>query len=77
MLLGAGTNNELKIGYVMETDSEFRGLLINAGAGFKYLIGTGAAFRFEYRYTHSRLKVYDEKESFNYHQFLADVSIFF
>ncbi|MDI6698694.1 MAG: outer membrane beta-barrel protein [Candidatus Saccharicenans sp.] len=79
LLAGPGINNGIRYGFVMEADDDLSGLALNAGGGLKYLIGNNAAFRFEYRYTHNRLKweLYYEKESFNHHQFLVGLSLFF
>lgn len=77
LLAGIGITNGIKIGYLMEADNEVSGFVINAGAGLKYLVGSSAAIRFEYRYLHNRLDFDGTKENFNHHQFLIGVSVFF
>jgi opacity protein-like surface antigen len=78
LLAGIGITNGIKIGYLMEADSEINGFVINAGAGLKYLIGNSAALRFEYRYMRSHLKDnWGNTDNFNSHQLLLGASIFF
>lgn len=78
VLAGLGMTNGVKIGYLMEADSEFKGLVINAGAGLKYLIGNSAALRLEYRFMHNHLKVEEgHSDNISSHQVLLGVSLLF
>jgi len=78
VLAGFGFGNGMPLANIVEGDSDINATVINAGAGVKYLIGNSAALRFEYRYTHDRLKFDVEgTEKVNIHQLLAGVSVLF
>ncbi|MDD8021005.1 MAG: porin family protein [Acidobacteriota bacterium] len=62
--------------YIGESDTN--SLLINAGAGVKYLFGDRAAIRVEYRYSYNHLTWDDDySENVNVHKVLTGISLFF
>jgi|YelNatPaOPRAMG01_1025707.scaffolds.fasta_scaffold37886_1 opacity protein-like surface antigen len=79
VLVGIGFGNGVPLANLVEGDSEVKAMVINAGAGIKYLIGNSGALRLEYRYTHDRLSYSDvsEKDNLNLHQLLMGISLFF
>jgi opacity protein-like surface antigen len=78
VLAGIGFGNGLTYAGVAEGDSDINSTALHFGAGVKYVVGTSAALRVEYRYTHYHLSVTDlGAENYNFHQLLTGVSIFF
>jgi opacity protein-like surface antigen len=78
VLAGFGFGNGIPVAHLVEGESDINATVINFGAGVKYLIGSTAALRFEYRYTHDHLKYQGGySENMNIHQVLAGISVFF
>jgi len=78
ILGGIGFGNGFTFAGIAEGDTQMNAFVFHFGAGAKFLIGSSAAFRLEYRYTHNRLtETGFEAENLNAHQFLLGVSVFF
>lgn len=78
ILGGAGFGNAFSAGPLIEGDAGLHAFLINAGAGFKILIGRSGAVRIEYRFTRNRLTEPEfEPDIFTSHQAFIGVSLFF
>jgi hypothetical protein len=78
ILGGAGFGNAFSAGPLIEGATGLHAFLINAGAGFKVLIGQSGAVRIEYRFTRNRLTEPEfEPDIFTSHQAFIGVSLFF
>jgi hypothetical protein len=78
VLGGAGFGNGYASGPIVSSSTDVTATLINGGAGVKYVLGTIAAVRMEYRYTHNRLSKGDTLvQNMSFHQIFLGLSIFF
>jgi opacity protein-like surface antigen len=78
VLGGVGFGNGLTYVGITEGDSEVNAFTFQFGVGAKFLIGSSAAFRLEYRFTHNHLtQTGFVAENLTSHQFLLGASVFF
>jgi len=79
VLAGFGFGNGLGLAGIVEGGSSIDSTLLNFGGGLKYIIGSSAALRLEYRFSHYRFEYdyYEDVENLNQHQLLIGVSVFF
>jgi opacity protein-like surface antigen len=78
ILGGVGFGNGFTYAGVAEGDPDLNAFVYQFGVGAKFLIGSSAAFRLEYRFSHNRLTEEGfTPENLNAHQFLLGVSVFF
>jgi hypothetical protein len=77
VLAGVGFGNGFTVAPYVIGDSEFNATVLNFGGGVKYLVGSSAAIRAEYRYSHNHLSYSGFSENLNTHMFLMGVSVFF
>jgi len=78
VLGGVGFGNGFTYAGVAEGDPDLNAFTLQFGVGAKFLIGSSAAFRVEYRFTRNHLtETGFEPENLNSHQFLLGASVFF
>ena len=79
VLGGVGAGNGYAMGPIVSSSTGTNALLINGGAGAKYLFGQIAAIRMEYRYTHNRLSKSGGAliQNASFHQIFIGFSLFF
>jgi opacity protein-like surface antigen len=78
VLAGVGFGNGFTFAGVAEGDSQMNAFALQFGAGAKLLVGSSAALRLEYRFTHNHLtETGFPAENLSSHQFLLGASVFF
>jgi len=78
VLAGAGLGNGLAYMGIVDGRSAADSIALHLGAGIKYLVGTAAALRLEYRYTHYRIsETMLGVSHYDAHQILGGASVFF
>jgi hypothetical protein len=80
VLAGISFGNGISYAGLIEGSSDVHSTAPHFGAGLKYVVGSSAAVRLEYRYTHYRLTgTVDDggSETYDSHQVFLGVSIFF
>jgi opacity protein-like surface antigen len=78
VLAGVGFGNGFSFAGIVEGDTSMNAFVYQFGAGAKFLVGSSAAFRAEYRFQHNELSETGfPSETISSHQILVGISIFF